>query len=108
MVVRAVAHRFAAVGAELTPVRATCYLYPDFEPLRDHLSRAHGVDGGGALAALFSERYGVGLLPGTAFGEPGSSLRVRAATSRLYGETEADTRSSLPMGDTVCVTAIQA
>jgi hypothetical protein len=26
----------------------------------------------------------------------------------LYGETEASTRSSLPMGDSVCITAVEA
>lgn len=31
-VVRAVAARFTAAGAQLAPVAATCYLYPDFEP----------------------------------------------------------------------------
>ncbi|MFD7257583.1 pyridoxal phosphate-dependent aminotransferase [Streptomyces sp. NPDC059874] len=99
VVVRAVAERFAAVGAVLTPVRATSYLYPDFEPLRDGLARAHGVHGGGELAALFAERYGVGLLPGAAFGEPEHSLRIRAATSRLYGETEAERTAALTAAD---------
>ncbi|GGZ21213.1 pyridoxal phosphate-dependent aminotransferase [Streptomyces nitrosporeus] len=86
-VVRAVAARFTAVGATLAPAAAACYLYPDFEPLREHLAEAHGVHGGDGLAALLSERYGVGVLPATAFGEPGRPLRVRAATSRFYGET---------------------
>ncbi|WP_331746528.1 pyridoxal phosphate-dependent aminotransferase (plasmid) [Streptomyces sp. NBC_00868] len=99
VVVRAVARRFAAAGAELTPVRATSYLYPDFEPLRGELTRVHGVHDGGRLAALFAERYGVGLLPGTAFGEPAHSLRIRAATSRLYGETDAERTAALTAAD---------
>ncbi|MBT2899357.1 pyridoxal phosphate-dependent aminotransferase [Streptomyces sp. McG3] len=86
-VVRAVAARFTAVGAELAPVAATCYLYPDFEPLREHLAEAHGVHGGDGLAALLSERYGVGVLPATAFGEAGRPLRIRASTSHFYGDT---------------------
>ncbi|MFE9635295.1 aminotransferase class I/II-fold pyridoxal phosphate-dependent enzyme [Streptomyces sp. NPDC006463] len=99
VVVRAVARRFAAAGAELTPVRATSYLYPDFEPLRGELARVHGVHGGGELAALFAERYGVGLLPGTAFGEPAHCLRIRAATSRLYGETDSERAAALTAAD---------
>ncbi|MFJ7150510.1 pyridoxal phosphate-dependent aminotransferase [Streptomyces sp. NPDC100445] len=98
-VVRAVAERFTAVGAELSPVRATCYLYPDFEPLREHLDAVHGVRGGEALAALLAERYGVGLLPGTAFGESGHALRVRVATSRLYGDTDAERFEALSATD---------
>ncbi|MFF1736178.1 pyridoxal phosphate-dependent aminotransferase, partial [Streptomyces sp. NPDC058247] len=86
-VVRAVAARFTAAGAELAPVAATCYLYPDFEPLREHLAQAHGVCDGDALAGLLSERHGVGVLPASAFGEPGSPLRIRAATSHFYGDT---------------------
>ncbi|MFP8959516.1 pyridoxal phosphate-dependent aminotransferase [Streptomyces nanhaiensis] len=98
-VVRAVAERFTAVGAELPPVRATCYLYPDFEPLREHLGRAHGVHDSGGLTTLLAERYGVGLLPGAAFGEPERHLRVRAATGRLYGETEAERTGALSAAD---------
>ncbi|WP_330349521.1 pyridoxal phosphate-dependent aminotransferase [Streptomyces sp. NBC_00582] len=98
-VVRAVAERFTAVGATLAPVRATCYLYPDFEPLRHHLADVHRVHGGDGLAALLADRYGVGLLPGTAFGESGRSLRIRAATSRLYGESEAERLEALSAED---------
>ncbi|MFC8564780.1 pyridoxal phosphate-dependent aminotransferase [Streptomyces sp. NPDC057245] len=98
-VVRAVAARFTAVGAELSPVVATCYLYPDFEPLRDHLAAAHGVHDGDALAALFSERYGVGVLPATAFGEPARPLRIRAATSHFYGESDEQRTAALESAD---------
>lgn len=95
VVVRAVAERFTAAGAGLAPVRATCYLYPDFEPLRDHLAGAHDVHGADALATLLAQRYGVGLLPGTAFGEEDRSLRIRVATSRLYGGTDAERFAAL-------------
>jgi aspartate aminotransferase len=87
-VARTVADHFTKAGAVLAPVQATCYLYPDFEPLRNHLSRAHDVHGGGDLARLLSQRHGVGLLPASAFGEAPDALRIRAATSRLYGDTD--------------------
>ncbi|MER7754701.1 pyridoxal phosphate-dependent aminotransferase [Kitasatospora sp. NPDC097643] len=94
-IVREVARHLTAAGAELTPVRATSYLYPSFEPLRDHLVETHGVSGAGELAALFAQRYGVGLLPGSAFGEADHHLRIRIATSRLYGESEAERTAAL-------------
>lgn len=107
-VVREVAGRFAAAGAELAPVRATCYLYPDFEPLRKHLAETHGVGSGAELAALLAKRYGVGLLPGSAFGEAARSLRVRAATSRLYGETDAERTAALAAADPLGLPWIRA
>ncbi|MEV7419422.1 pyridoxal phosphate-dependent aminotransferase [Streptomyces sp. NPDC089919] len=94
-VVREVASYVAATGAELAPVRATSYLYPDFEPLREGLAGAYGVRGGAELAALFADRYGVGLLPGSAFGECARSLRIRLATSRLYGEGDEQRQAAL-------------
>ncbi|MEU6667442.1 pyridoxal phosphate-dependent aminotransferase [Streptomyces sp. NPDC046727] len=87
-VARAVADRFTGAGAALAPVRATCYLYPDFGPLRDRLARDHGVRGGEDLVRFLVERHGIGLLAAGAFGEPGDPLRIRAATSRLYGEDD--------------------
>ncbi|MFD6293222.1 pyridoxal phosphate-dependent aminotransferase [Streptomyces sp. NPDC060235] len=98
-VVRAVAARFTAAGAQLAPVAATCYLYPDFEPLREHLAQAHGVRDGDALAGLLSERHGVGVLPASAFGEPGSPLRIRAATSHFYGDTHERRTAALDAGE---------
>ncbi|MFI8003366.1 pyridoxal phosphate-dependent aminotransferase [Streptomyces sp. NPDC086010] len=100
-VVRAVAARFRAVGAEPFPVAATCYLYPDFEPLREPLARTHGVYDGDALALLLSERHGVGVLPASAFGEPGRPLRIRVATSRLYGDADDRRTAALESADPV-------
>ncbi|MFJ4695845.1 pyridoxal phosphate-dependent aminotransferase [Streptomyces sp. NPDC088766] len=98
-VARAVAHRFTAVGAALSPVRATCYLYPDFGPLRARLAEAHGVSDGDGLARLLLERHGVGVLPASAFGESGRALRIRAATSRLYGESDEQRTAALRAAD---------
>ncbi|MEU3173328.1 MULTISPECIES: hypothetical protein [unclassified Streptomyces] len=96
---RAVAARFTAVGAEPAPVAATCYLYPAFEPLREHLAVTHGVHDGDALAGLLSERYGVGVLPASAFGESGRPLRIRAATSHFYGDTDERRTAALEAAD---------
>lgn len=96
---RAVADRFTAAGAILAPVRATCYLYPDFEPLRDHLARTHGVLDGDELARFLTDRHGLGVLPASAFGESRHALRIRAATSRLYGDTDEQRRAALAAPD---------
>jgi aspartate aminotransferase len=100
-VARAVADRFTAAGAALAPVRATCYLYPDFEPLRDSLARRRHVYGGEDLVRFLSERHGIGVLPATAFGEPGDPLRIRAATSRLYGDNDEQCTAALRAQDPV-------
>ncbi|MEU6477844.1 pyridoxal phosphate-dependent aminotransferase [Streptomyces sp. NPDC047017] len=98
-VVRAVAARFTAAGALLAPVAATCYLYPDFAPLRDRLAALHGVRGGDDLARHLLERHGVGVLPASAFGEPRDALRIRAATSRLYGDDDERRTAALTAAD---------
>ncbi|MFD8250778.1 pyridoxal phosphate-dependent aminotransferase [Streptomyces werraensis] len=107
-VVRAVADRLAAVGARTAPVVATCYLYPDFEPLRDRLDRLHGVRDGDALAGLLLDRHGVGVLPASAFGEPGRPLRIRLATSRLYGDTDERRTAALTAEDPLALPWIRA
>ncbi|MET9233114.1 pyridoxal phosphate-dependent aminotransferase [Streptomyces cellulosae] len=107
-VVRAVAARLTAVGARTAPVAATCYLYPDFEPLRDRLDRLHGVRDGDALAQMLLDRHGVGVLPASAFGEPGRPLRIRLATSRLYGDTDERRTAALSAEDPLVLPWIRA
>jgi aspartate aminotransferase len=86
-VAHAVADRFAAAGCRVPRPHASFYLYPDFGPVADRLG-AHGVYTGADLAALLLDRHGVGTLPGSAFGEPQTALRLRVATSLLYGEDD--------------------
>ncbi|GHG10403.1 pyridoxal phosphate-dependent aminotransferase [Streptomyces filamentosus] len=97
-VARAVAARLTAAGALLAPVTATCYLYPDLTPLRDRLA-AHGTTGGTALAHRLLDEHGIGVLPAEAFGEPGDPLRLRLATSRLYGATAEEQQAALDAPD---------
>lgn len=107
-VARAVAGRLTDAGALLAPVRATCYLYPDFTPLGDRLARAHDVHGGADLVRFLGERHGIGLLPAGAFGEDGDPLRIRAATSRLYGEDDAQRTAALAAPDPLQLPWIRA
>ncbi len=108
VVARTLSSRFARVGAELFPVRATCYLYPDFEPMRAHLVRAHRIHTGADLAAWLLDRHGVGVLPASAFGEPEASLRIRASTSHLYGDDDEQRTAALNADDPLALPWIRS
>jgi len=105
---RAVAGRFAAAGVTVPEPEAAFYLYPDFAPWREHLAARHGVTTGAGLAAHLLERYGVGVLPASAFGEEESVLRMRVATGLLYGDTDDQREDALAAGDPVSLPWIAA
>jgi aspartate aminotransferase len=94
-VARAVASRFAAAGASVPAPQAAFYLYPDFTPRADVLLQRHGVTNDESLAAVLLRKYGVGVLPGSAFGEESWRLRLRVATGMLYGDTDAQRIAAL-------------
>ncbi|GAA0229256.1 aminotransferase class I/II-fold pyridoxal phosphate-dependent enzyme [Actinomadura nitritigenes] len=98
-VCRAVAGRFAAAGARVPAPQGAFYVYPDLGPLRDALRRGHGVNTSVELSELLLERYGVGVLPGSSFGEPPVALRLRVAPSLLYGETDEQRLAALASPD---------
>ncbi len=98
-VARAVALRLAACGAAVPRPQAAFYLYPDFSPLADLLLERHGVTSDEGLAALLLRKYGVGVLPGSSFGEEGGRLRLRVATAMLYGDTITERTAALNSAD---------
>jgi aspartate aminotransferase len=98
-VARAVADRFAAAGAAVPEPQAAFYLYPDFTPLADVLLRRHGITSDEGLAQLLLDRYGMGVLPGSAFGDKSWGLRLRVATALLYGETDDQRITALTAAD---------
>jgi aspartate aminotransferase len=98
-VARAIARRFAAAGAAVPAPQAAFYLYPDFSPLADMLLERHGITSDESLAAVLLRTYGVGVLPGSAFGEESGRLRLRVATSMLYGGTEPERMAALDSAD---------
>jgi aspartate aminotransferase len=100
-VARAVAGKFAAAGVGVPAPQAAFYLYPDFAPWREHLAARHGVTTGAGLAALLLDRYGMGVLPASVFGEHESALRMRVATGLLYGDTDAQREAALAASDPV-------
>ena len=93
------AKRCAAAGLHLAQPQAAFYLYPDFAPWRDALQARFGVSTGADLAALLLDSYGAGTLPGSAFGESASCLRLRLATGLLYGETDSERQQALAAPD---------
>lgn len=82
---RAVHGVFTDSGAACRRPTAAFYLYPDLEALRGGFAR-HGATTAESAAAHLLDRYGVGVLPGTVFGDDPEALRFRVATSLLYGE----------------------
>jgi aspartate aminotransferase len=107
-VARAVARRFAAAGAAVPAPQAAFYLYPDFSPLADVLVERHGITSDAGLAGVLLHRYSVGVLPGSAFGEDSGRLRLRVATSMLYGDTGAQRRAALNSDDPAAIPWIAA
>jgi aspartate aminotransferase len=106
-VARAVHAEFTAAGADCRAPEAGFYLYPDFAPVRPALT-ARGVDGGAGLTRLLLEEHGVGVLPGEAFGDAADALRVRVATSLLYGESDEERWQALHSDDPVALPWIAA
>jgi len=98
-VARATAHRFAAAGAAVPAPQAAFYVYPDFSPLADVLLERFGITSDESLAAMLLRTYGVGVLPGSAFGEESGRLRLRVATSMLYGDTDGERTAALNSAD---------
>jgi aspartate aminotransferase len=88
--------------------QAAFYLYPDFGPWREHLAARHGVTTGAGLAAHLLQHYAVGVLPASAFGEDESALRMRVATSLLYGDDDAQRERALASADPVSLPWIAA
>lgn len=98
-VARAVADELRCAGAEVPEPQGGFYLYPDFEPHRDRLHTRHGVDDGPGLARALLDGPGIATLPGAAFGDAPSALRLRVATSRLYGATPEQREQALVAHD---------
>jgi aspartate aminotransferase len=107
-VVRALSGRFSEAGVLVLPVRATCYLYPDFEPFRAHLAQVHGIHTGSELTTWLLDWHGVGVLPASAFGEPAESLRIRVSTSHLYGDTDEQCTAALIADDPLALRWIRS
>jgi aspartate aminotransferase len=63
------------------------------------LLERHGITSDESLAAVLLHTYGVGVLPGSAFGEESGRLRLRVATAMLYGDTDTERTAALNSAD---------
>ncbi|MBW3089559.1 pyridoxal phosphate-dependent aminotransferase [Bifidobacterium miconisargentati] len=77
---------FVNNGAVCREPTAAFYIYPDFEPIRERLA-SQGITTSDNLAHELLSRYGIGTLQGSAFGDAPEALRLRVATSLVYGRT---------------------
>lgn len=90
-----------AVHACLLEAEARCrapqagfYLYPDFEPARERLA-SRGIHSSADLTHVLLDRHGIAALPGAAFGDDPAALRLRLATSLMYGDTAQQRQEAL-------------
>jgi len=63
------------------------------------LLERHGITSDESLAGALLHTYGVVVLPGSAFGEDSGRLRLRVATSLLYGDTDTERTAALNSAD---------
>ncbi|GLW65159.1 aminopeptidase [Actinomadura rubrobrunea] len=85
-VAAAVHEVITAAGARCLPPQGGFYLYPDLEGIRDVLADK-GVTTAADLQDHLLDRHGIAVLGGHLFGDKPRALRVRIATSLLYGDT---------------------
>ncbi|WP_166355824.1 pyridoxal phosphate-dependent aminotransferase [Phytoactinopolyspora limicola] len=93
-VARAVAGRLTAAGATVPTPRAAFYVYPDFEPLAPRLAN-RDVTTGPELSAHLLQHYGMGTVAASEFEGGDKALRLRLATSMLYGHTDDERLAAL-------------
>ncbi|MEU7576089.1 pyridoxal phosphate-dependent aminotransferase [Streptomyces sp. NPDC041068] len=85
-------------GAECRPPTAGFYVYPDFGPRRETLSR-QGVTDSASLQQRLLDAHGIAVLGGHHHGDDPGALRFRAATSMLYGDTAEEQLAALHSAD---------
>ncbi len=88
----------ATEGVPCPRPQAAFYLYPDFSPVRESLAR-RGIHDGSSLARHLLDAHHIAALPGEAFGDEGSALRLRLAVSLLYGDSDEQRWASMRSDD---------
>lgn len=98
-VTRGAAEAFAEASCEVDPPQGGFYVWPDFEPLRGRLEERWSVRTGADLARVLLDQFGVGVLPGSAFGTEEASLRLRVAVPGVYGSSDSERLAALVATD---------
>ncbi len=88
--------RAATAGLAVALPQGGFYVYPDFEPWREHLARRHQVTTAAGLAKLLLHRYGAATLPGSAFGEPRASCGCGWPPACCTATAPSSSRQRLP------------
>jgi len=70
----------AIPGVVMAPIPATFYAFPDVSALLGRKAGNHVMDSTDRLCDWLLEEHGVAIVPGTAFGAPGS-IRLSFAAS---------------------------
>ena len=87
------------IGIKYPKPSGAFYLYPDFEIFRDTLEKKYSVSTSEELAeSLLLERQ-VATLPGTAFGDKLSNLRLRLSTVDFNGKAALDYAEKFGLGN---------
>ncbi len=73
-----IADKFNAAGIRTLAPQGAFYLFPDFGPLRDNLSK-RGITGSASMCEKLLEATGVAILPGDDFGRAKDELTARLA-----------------------------
>lgn len=101
-VAAAVRDIMVGAGADCRRPTGAFYVYPDFEPVRDELSR-YGIHDSDSLRAVLLDRFGIAVLAGHLLGDDPAALRFKAATSTLYGDTDEQRWRALRAADPVAL-----
>ena len=79
------ARRLRDCGAALADPQGAFYLFPNFEPVREHFVE-RGIETSAQLCEAMLEEAGVATLPGGDFGRPSNELSLRLAYVNFDGE----------------------
>lgn len=97
-VARSVHGALAASGAAVRPPTGGFYVYPDLACVADEL-RHLGVRGSADLEAFLLDQFGIAVLGGHHGGDDPQALRIRVATSLLYGSDDTQRWTALRSPD---------
>ncbi|WP_406312555.1 pyridoxal phosphate-dependent aminotransferase [Streptosporangium sp. NBC_01639] len=95
---RAMHEIVVGAGASCRQPTGGFYIYPDFEPVRERLTR-RGVTDSASLTQHLLDSYGIAVLGGHHLGDSEKALRVKIATGILYGDTAKEQRQALRAAD---------
>jgi aspartate aminotransferase len=95
-----------AAGAECREPSGAFYLYPTFQG--SQFVRELGVGDDDSLSRALFERFGIAVLPGSAFGDLPERMGLRVVTSMMYGADDEARFATLSMADPLQAPSVKA